>query len=556
MYVVLPPKPCAIVPKQQLRPFYWTKLTDAAVSRSVWLDLDDVTAKLDVKRLEELFPNKTSASKKKAKVEVKETKSLLDNNRAKNLGIFMRSFPIPLDEIEENLNAIDGSGALELEHVIAMKRFQPSEEDREMYKNYKESKDKLQNEDQFLMKLCEIPLLQTRLDLLLTVREFPSNLGDFMPTIELASNACKELYECEDFSQVLSFLLSIGNYLNAGTKRGGAYGFQLNTLVKTFDYRSNSQPKVSLMHYLVEQIHCSKPDLLKFPNQMVHVSRASEISIDGILAELEVMKKQLDRIDKNAEMLMGKKEISSSTKQQLQTAVKEFLSQYREELSKAEGLGKNIKTTYSKILSKFGESTKMESEELFGTISKFLIQFTKVCKELYPPPKVSPKPTGGRIKVLPIIQPMPGSPDAVDGSAKNMLNGDVSKKQNRKFANTVPRKSDINDVKATEGLKTIKRAEIKPVDGYLEKLRTDGKHWDKRYFELELGQLIYQKEQGGKMKYGGTIGVSGCPVTMSQKSPLVIEIETAERTWQLRASSEQDARKWYEGLIEHSKASK
>lgn len=35
----------------------------------------------------------------------------------------MRSFPISLDEIEEHLNAIDGSGALELEHVIAMKRY-------------------------------------------------------------------------------------------------------------------------------------------------------------------------------------------------------------------------------------------------------------------------------------------------------------------------------------------------------------------------------------------------------------------------------------------------
>lgn len=34
----------------------------------------------------------------------------------------MRSFPIPLDEIEENINAIDGSGGLDLEHVIAMKR--------------------------------------------------------------------------------------------------------------------------------------------------------------------------------------------------------------------------------------------------------------------------------------------------------------------------------------------------------------------------------------------------------------------------------------------------
>lgn len=58
------------------------------------------------------------------------------------------------------------------------------------------------------------------------------------------------------------------------------------------------------------------------------------------------------------------------------------------------------------------------------------------------------------------------------------------------------------------------------------------------------------------MKYGGIVEVSGCPVTMSQKSPLVIEIGTSERTWQLRAASEQDARKWYEKLIEHSKASK
>ena len=35
-----------------------------------------------------------------------------------------------------------------------------------------------------------------------------------------------------------------------------------------------------------------------------------------------VMKKQLDRIDKNAEMLMGKKEILSSAKERLRTAVK------------------------------------------------------------------------------------------------------------------------------------------------------------------------------------------------------------------------------------------
>jgi len=39
-----------------------------------------------------------------------------------HVGIFMRGFHVPLDEIETHLNTIDGEGGLELEHVIAMKR--------------------------------------------------------------------------------------------------------------------------------------------------------------------------------------------------------------------------------------------------------------------------------------------------------------------------------------------------------------------------------------------------------------------------------------------------
>ena len=62
----------------------------------MWLDLDDVTAKLNVERLEELFPNQSAAGVKKPKVEVKETKSLLDHNRAKNLGIFIVCVHAPI----------------------------------------------------------------------------------------------------------------------------------------------------------------------------------------------------------------------------------------------------------------------------------------------------------------------------------------------------------------------------------------------------------------------------------------------------------------------------
>ena len=62
----------------------------------MWLDLDDVTVQLNVERLEELFPNQSAAGVKKPKVEVKETKSLLDHNRAKNLGIFIVCVHVPI----------------------------------------------------------------------------------------------------------------------------------------------------------------------------------------------------------------------------------------------------------------------------------------------------------------------------------------------------------------------------------------------------------------------------------------------------------------------------
>ena len=50
-----------------------------------------------------------------------------------------------------------------------------------MYKNFKGDLGILQTADVFLIKLCEIPFLSTRLDLLFTVRDFPANFEGFEP---------------------------------------------------------------------------------------------------------------------------------------------------------------------------------------------------------------------------------------------------------------------------------------------------------------------------------------------------------------------------------------
>ena len=54
----------------------------------------------------------------------------------------------------------------------------------------------------------------------------------FVQALDLAWNACKELKDCNKFVAVLRYVLAVGNYLNAGSNKGNAYGFSLNTLTK------------------------------------------------------------------------------------------------------------------------------------------------------------------------------------------------------------------------------------------------------------------------------------------------------------------------------------
>ena len=51
-------------------------------------------------------------------------------------------------------------------------------------------------------------------------------------SLDLAWKALRELKEYNGFVEVLQFTLAMGNYLNAGSRQGGAYGFKLSTLPK------------------------------------------------------------------------------------------------------------------------------------------------------------------------------------------------------------------------------------------------------------------------------------------------------------------------------------
>ena len=65
----------------------------------------------------------------------------------------------------------------------------------------------------------------------------------------------------------MEYILAIGNYMNGGTTRGEAWGFKLDSLLKLVDVKSSVDSKVSLLHFVAENIDKEHAELIEdFPH--------------------------------------------------------------------------------------------------------------------------------------------------------------------------------------------------------------------------------------------------------------------------------------------------
>jgi len=91
--------------------------------------------------------------------------------------------------------------------------------------------------------------------------------------------ALREIVDSTKLKEVLSIVLAVGNYVNAGTPRGGAYGFKLEALTKVRDFKSN-KAGVSLLHYLGEFIEKHYPDNSNWLEEVAHIEAAVQRSFN------------------------------------------------------------------------------------------------------------------------------------------------------------------------------------------------------------------------------------------------------------------------------------
>ena len=180
----------------------------------------------------------------------------------------------------------------------------------------------------------------------------------------------------------MELILLIGNIMNTGSKNAQSVGFDISYLPK-LNNTKDRENKHTLLYFLVEHIEKDYPELLSFPDEMIHIDNASRVNIDNIQKLLKQMDSSIKALDmdlKNAARAAPERDDKFSE------AMGAFCVEAKAECDIITGMFKNLESLYSE-LEKFYvfDKQKYNLEEFMSDIKTFIKQFkdayTQMMKE-------------------------------------------------------------------------------------------------------------------------------------------------------------------------------
>ncbi|XP_065644307.1 formin-J [Hydra vulgaris] len=580
-----------IVPTCKMKPLFWSKIPEIEIASSFWKDSLDQINNIDVKKLESVFHHqndKVEQKKDESDFAKSQSISLLDQRKAQNLSIFLSGFKLNEVDINQKLTIVEGKGSLTSEEIIGLRRFQPSAEEIEMYKSFKGDKNLLTDADKFMIKLSNIPNLATRLDILLTLRELPSEIEVIQNPIQNVMNACSCLNENKNFLRLLEFVLAYGNYMNGGTVRGRAYGFKLDVLNRLVDVRSSNK-KYTLLDHIVEELWVKDRDAVTCYKDLSILTNPIDFSLKSFFAEVQLMHKELQSL--NTKQKGIKEELDNTLSQYIAS----FVEEYSKIVENLEITCKNIIEISVSLKNKFGESSTMNFEAWLSGIGSFLkclqVAVESHCKKL---DQITINESRGenivqqkaenivQQKAEDIVQQK--AEDIVQQKAENPITN-LQKKSNLNYkpinqhtnkhsnvtSDLISKEPGENNMVACQSeIESTKvyYFELNPTtelnddnsflptkSGFLIKFSGKKKRlpkWDRLFFELtDNGYLQYYKKKNGKVS--GSLYIKGCRILVDSIDSSSFNIIQEDLEWKLKGDTDLDTHDWLKSLSYFSK---
>ncbi|XP_044520459.1 protein diaphanous homolog 1 [Gracilinanus agilis] len=355
---------------------FWTKVKedrfeDNELFAKLTLTFSAQTKTSKAKKDQEGGEEKKSVQKKK----VKELK-VLDSKTAQNLSIFLGSFRMPYQEIK--IVILEVNEAVLTESMVQnLIKQMPEPEQLKMLSELKDEYDDLAESEQFGVVMGAVPRLRPRLNAILFKLQFNEQVENIKPEIVSVTAACEEVRKSESFSSLLEITLLVGNFMNAGSRNAGAFGFNISFLCKLRDTKSTDQ-KMTLLHFLAELCENNYPDVLKFPDELTHVEKASRVSAENLQKNLDQMKKQISDVERDVQNFPA----ATDEKDKFVEKMTSFVKDAQEQYNKLRMMHSNMETLFKELGDYFlFDPKKITVEEFFMDLNNFRNMFLQAVKE-------------------------------------------------------------------------------------------------------------------------------------------------------------------------------
>ncbi|KAJ1462998.1 formin homology 2 domain-containing protein [Pelagophyceae sp. CCMP2097] len=300
----LKPQPKPNVP---MRPIFWSKISDEAFEKTVWRNLSDAKVKIDGKALEREFAKVVSAeSAKDAAQHAKEDRpskpkevSIVEGKVSQNVGIALVKLKMTKGEIVSAVISLD-EAKLDAARTELLLKCAPSADDACAVADYVGAAP-LGRVEQFFAAIVAVPDYEDRLKCYLFRLRFDATCEALDDRLRLVTTACERLAGSERFARLLEIVLAVGNYLNAGSSRGGSYGFRLDALAKLGTIKALDNRR-TLLHWLAAWCEAHDAELLDCASDFGEADGAARCSLAQWALDFRAVRQSIDLVQRHVSL--------------------------------------------------------------------------------------------------------------------------------------------------------------------------------------------------------------------------------------------------------------
>eukprot|EP00471_Norrisiella_sphaerica_P007452 CAMPEP_0184491838 /NCGR_PEP_ID=MMETSP0113_2-20130426/21466_1 /TAXON_ID=91329 /ORGANISM="Norrisiella sphaerica, Strain BC52" /LENGTH=1170 /DNA_ID=CAMNT_0026876373 /DNA_START=293 /DNA_END=3805 /DNA_ORIENTATION=+ len=321
---VLQPREPLPKPEKPMKKLHWEVVKLPKLEDTLWADTL-ANVQFNRSEFEDLFQRPVrKKGKKKKKTETstsgaQKQVSLLDSKREVNISIALNAFKMSVERLCDSITHIE-TDVLTPERLNSLIKILPNEEEEKAVKAYRGDPKLLSTPSLFQYEMCKINSVRKRLEQVLFMSTLDTRTQDMSKNIRLIRKALSELTKNAALRKIMHLVLTVGNYMNFGTRKGTCHAFHISLLRKLNVTKSGKG--TSLIDWIVEHLARDDAKILKFtqkfrelgqsnvkanvdpsgatpPPQMLTLDEAAKVESEMILQGLSNLRAKLKDLGKD-----------------------------------------------------------------------------------------------------------------------------------------------------------------------------------------------------------------------------------------------------------------